>query len=310
MFREGDIVEFPLPLDNGCAAQSGKRQMSRYEVDPTEECSAIVLYGISADTTAAERLYDEFRDSFRNLGYSPDRLGIAGVGFAEKLGPFAGRDAQLRKLGFGDVESFEMICSTPNPRSGHDYFLIGNFDRSDRRSYADIVVRSSIATLSTTSLLPVARRMIEILQPAYGISFTREHRFAPELYSVGVLGSRIGEQSSESYEERRNISRWLDMGMVDQVYREGLLRDVYRWNFLTRPQLDRPVGDVTLEHWIKQTPQRGTLNPFCDGISLWEVDDAQMAILRKALRDADTVFDWRKYVQVKRAGKSPHRSNS
>jgi hypothetical protein len=84
--------------------------------------------------------------------------------------------------------------------------------------------------------------------------------------------------------------------MPKQVYRAGLLRDVYYWNFLTRTQLDRPVAGTTLEHWIGQDSRRGTVTPFAGDLWLWEVQDGEVTALRRALDEGGVFLDWRKYL--------------
>jgi hypothetical protein len=83
--------------------------------------------------------------------------------------------------------------------------------------------------------------------------------------------------------------------MVKQVFREGLLRDVYPWNFLTLPQLTRQVRGIALEQWIQRDARRGKLGLLCDGVSLWEVAEANIPEIRQELRQAHVIFDWRKY---------------
>jgi hypothetical protein len=143
--------------------------------------------------------------------------------------------------------------------------------------------------------MPIARNIIQSVRPAYGIGFERERRVGPVKYALGVCqGLGVG-LTGEAYEEARNISRWCDMGMVKQVWREGLLRDVYAWNFLTGPQLAKPVSRVPLERWIQQGAGRGKISSFCDGVSLWELNKSEVPQVRAALLQARAIFDWKAY---------------
>jgi hypothetical protein len=261
----------------------------------SEECSAVVFYGITPDAGAAESFYRTVVEWFCGLGYPPDKLGISGTGHSGKLGAFARGHAKLQKTGFDGVINFEINSSTPNAITGHDYFLTATYDSSAHGLVADVVARSSIATLSRTSMLPIARTLVQILKPAYGIGFTREHRLGPELYAVGICYGGDDVPIGEAYEEARNVSRWCDVGMARQVHRDGLLRDVYLWNFLTQPQLARSVVGVPLEQWVKQDARRGTIDLLGYGVSLWKVDDAQISAVREPLSQAGLIFDWRKH---------------
>jgi hypothetical protein len=142
-------------------------------------------------------------------------------------------------------------------------------------------------------MLSIARPVAQALKPVYGIGYTREHRLGPELYAIGIVQG-LGLSGPED-EEALIISKWSYIGMVNQVYRDGLLRDVYPWNFLTQPQLSRPVGAVSLQEWIQSDPRHGTLSVLCDRVCLWEVSEADIPDIRQKLRQADVIFDWRKY---------------
>lgn len=268
--------------------------MSSISQPISEKCSAIAFYDIDTAPKTAEGFYRTVVKWFTDLGYPPDKIGVTGTGHGGKLRSFVRGNAKLRNMGFQGVLAVEVISSTPNALTGHGFVLTAGYVGKPDRSYADVVARTSLATLSSSSMLPLAQMLVQELKPAYGIGYQMEHRDGPEVYVFGMgYGSEI--LKGEAYEEARNRARWGDIGMVEQVWREGLLRDVYPWNFLTRPQLTRPIGKVSLEQWIRQDARRGRLSPLCDGVFLWEVDDANIPDIRRALRQAGAIFDWRTY---------------
>jgi hypothetical protein len=261
----------------------------------SDECSAIAYYGIEPSVKAAESFYHRLINWFNKLGCPPDKVSVTGPGHSGKLVSFVQANAKLLKTGFEGVTVLEVVSTTPDAkRWGRDYMLTASYDGRPKSLDADIVVRSSLATLSPTSILPIARTVAEDLKPAYGIGFRMEHRLGPEFYVEGIgYGTEI--LSGEAYDEACNIARWGDMGIVKQVYRDGLLRDVYPWNFLTQPHLIKPVGGFSLQEWIQRDPRRGSLNALCDRVSLWEVAESDIPDIRRALRQADVIFDWQKY---------------
>jgi hypothetical protein len=149
-------------------------------------------------------------------------------------------------------------------------------------------------------MIAFARSIAEDVKPDYGISYTRKHRLGPLMYAIGIcqgLGSGgYGVDLTESErEEAESISRWGD-GMMERVWQKGILRDVYLWNFLTHPHLVKPVGGVPFKMWIQQDVRRGTVNTLCDGISLWQVDEANLPSVRQSLHQASLIFDWKKHL--------------
>src|SRR5258708_36743361 len=89
----------------------------------SDQCSAIVFYGIHADAKQVEGFYKEIVDLFAGLGFPPDRLGVNGPGFTGKLGLFARVDAKLRRAGFAEGPYFQLLSSTPSAVTVHDIFL-------------------------------------------------------------------------------------------------------------------------------------------------------------------------------------------
>ncbi len=87
--------------------------------------------------------------------------------------------------------------------------------------------------------------------------------------------------------------------MSARVWERGLLRDVYSWNFVTEPQLGKPVGNMSLEQWIQGNKQRGHLARLCDNTALWKVDEVQIPLVRHDLAEAGIIFDWKKHLTAK-----------
>ena len=138
--------------------------------------------------------------------------------------------------------------------------------------------------------------MAEVLNPAYGIGYVMPHANGPELYAIGLnYGGHT--RTGKAYEEACNVGRWGTIGMRKQVFREGLLRDVYSWNFLTEPQLVRLVGKTSLRKWIGQDVCRGKISRLTDEVSLWEVEAQHIPELRERLKVSGVIFEASKYAK-------------
>ncbi len=121
------------------------------------------------------------------------------------------------------------------------------------------------------------------------------------------MSQGIYPTDGDAFKESREIARWGRDGLEEKVYRQGILRDVYPWNFLTEGQLFRvltiaePTTDVgfnglanfeteTLEKWILKDPRHGTLIAIGKGVSLWEVRSSEIAAIRNHLRCAGVIL--------------------
>src|SRR5262245_59260145 len=241
-----------------------------------EQCAGLAFYGFRPNPKGAEAFYRAMVEWFGQLGYPPTMAGVGGPGFGDRMGSFRGANAKLEKRGFGKVRSFDLEATLPDdPRSERrDYYVAAHYNADRDSLSADVIARSSLATLSSKSLLPIARALVRELKPDYGFGFTRPYEWDPAFYVIGMNTEYYanGElhSAAEDEDEEGRIAEWSYPGMSEQVYRKGILRDVYRWNFLTKPQLKRRIGKLTLERWIRQDPRRGSVGAFEGDMVLWE----------------------------------------
>ena len=109
------------------------------------------------------------------------------------------------------------------------------------------------------------------------------------MYATGI-SQGLGHTGDE-YLEALDISFWVDAKNL-QIWRQGLLRDIYPWNFVTPAHLERTIDGVTLEQWIGQKPDRGQLSVVESGVVLWKVPDVNLPEIRLALQRSGAIFDW------------------
>jgi hypothetical protein len=262
----------------------------------SDERFVLVFYGIDPSPKSAEQFFLAASEWFTDLGFPPDKLGIGGKGHSGKVGDYRRVISKLQKTSFSEVKDFSMYASKPNAFiPGEDYFVSANFARADPDGgYAVIALPRSRMTKEVW--LPVAHKIVQNLRPAYGLAFNRELALGPVWYALGVCYGGDPVPTGAAYDEALNISRWCDTGMAKKVYRHGLLRDVYPWNFLTQSQLDLKVEGLPLQEWIQKQDCRGLLSQLTDDMFLWELTEEQIPEVRKVLWAEDAIFDWRKFL--------------
>ena len=254
----------------------------------SEDCWVVALYGFDVRGESLALLYEDLLTWFDAHDCHPDKLSVHGEGFSGKVEAFSRYHLRLKERGFETIEYFSissLLAEATLPI--HDWKMTA--DVSSRSSYAVFAADSSLVSMEG-SMLDITRRAVEHLRPLYGIGYRRERRLGPVLYAIG-LSYGINAFSGPQYEEMLRISRWSDTGKRGQVYRQGLLRDVYPYNFLTEAQLSAPVGGTRLGEWIRLGAERGELAPFEGNVSLWTVDDAARPRVRKVLQEAGLIFD-------------------
>src|SRR5262245_47642801 len=133
----------------------------------SNDCCAIVFYGVQTGAKAAGAFYRTVVGWFGELGFPPDKLATHGVGHTGKLGSFDRGNAKLLKAGFEGIKGVSVVSTTPNAITwGHDYFLTASLDSEIDSLFCLLVARSSLATLSAASMLPISSIIANELKPA------------------------------------------------------------------------------------------------------------------------------------------------
>ncbi len=79
----------------------------------SSEASVVALYGLQFSASRAEACYRHLVEWFDSLGFHPDRSGVSGSGFSEKVGTFDRFDKRLQRGGFGTVHGFHLYRLIP-----------------------------------------------------------------------------------------------------------------------------------------------------------------------------------------------------
>ncbi len=245
------------------------------------------FYGFEIGAAQVAEWYETVLQWFDKNGCPPERIGVHGEGFSGKLVSFVGPNARLRKSGFERIDSIEIQSKPPDdaPKAVDGRM---SADLSMRSNYAVVCADSSIVSFET--IFDVVHPIVKYLKPCYGICYQRERRLGPSFYALGINYGTHHIFSGPIYEEGVRISSWIN-GMSQQVYRQGLLRDVYLYNFLTHAQLSRSVEGSSLQKWIQSNPGHGTLTRFEGEVWLWCVEEDQISELRDVLRTQGAIFN-------------------
>lgn len=259
----------------------------------SEEFSVVAFYGVDMTTQTVSWFYDTIVRWFNEMDRPPDKAAIRGQGHSGKLVSFDRARRIIEKTGITNVADFELYASTDDRNAWSDYLL--ETMCSKHLSFIYVAGRASIAPLLRSDTLMLAKRIAERVGPEYGIGYTRERHLGPSLYVAGISqGLGIAATGTPEREQALRISFW-GRAMVDRLWKQGVLRDVYPVNFLNTIQLDRCVGKLSLKQWIQMDPCRGQLEAVTDELSLWEVANGNLMKVREDLRTEDIIFDWRKY---------------
>lgn len=140
-----------------------------------------------------------------------------------------------------------------------------------------------MAGIGLNFLAGMARTLAQELQLTYGIGYQRDFDLGPDLYAYG-LDTGL-EYSPEDMAEGDRIAAWLHERMNKRNrHLAGLLRDVYPLNVLSRPHVERRIGEQAFGAWIEAAPDRGRLEPLANDAWLWTVPEERLLPVREEIK--------------------------
>jgi hypothetical protein len=259
--------------------------------------SVLALYGIQNDPVTAAEFYTAIVQWCADLGHIPNKSLVHGDGFSGKCISFNHNNAKLANQGFALVSDFEIFAIPDNAKNPMFEYLIDIIYAPDSSgSCLVLAVNSEIACITDSLHSSIVDLVIRTLNPAYGIGYLRELGKGPSLYAVGIgQGKDAEEYSGDAYREGVRHAHWGYTAMKEQIYREGIIRDVYPWNLLTKLHLEASINGISLYDWIK-SDNCGTLRKVNDECWIWEIKESNVAQVRSVLWDAGIIFNQSHYL--------------
>lgn len=238
-----------------------------------EEHSGLAFYETEP---VAARTLETVLGWLESRGVVPAKLGVTAPGFSSKMTSFESTYGRLLRRSFSGLKSFEL--------TGDGTSRDGSAAHANAGFVPDccfVCASASAAPLPSGELMSLARELVQLLRPQYGIGFRRMRRLGPAAFALGLAYNL--DAWGPDLEEAKRINRWGDLDVRASAIGRSILRDVYPWNFLTDAHLSRSIGQLALDEWIRSSPERGSLLPVSNGIVLWEIADSQIPQVRSSL---------------------------
>ncbi|MDB5389223.1 MAG: hypothetical protein JWM11_4869 [Planctomycetaceae bacterium] len=258
-----------------------------------EDRMTLAFYGVCHDSHSVQDFYLQTLEFFTKCLYTPDYLAVHGNGHTSKLGSFKRIDARLRKTGFGGVEGFEIVTALPNPKTRGRDFVAKCMCHTRDNGYLAIAVPGTTREIS--QLLEFSTSIISNLKPEYGIGYLRDLKYGPTGFAIGLGGAFPDAVTAGRRDGTHNITAWSSYGMKHALYRKGILRDIYEWNYLSPSQLQNKVGTLTLEKWITHDSSRGMLRKLGPG-AIWDLPETAIVGVRSSLTEAKLISDYQDFI--------------
>lgn len=263
------------------------------------EYSTIVFYGLDNGHDKLADAFETLVDWFQAENLSLDKLKVRGPGFSGKLNNFDSTAKKARTNGFSNMSLFAIYSIAHEYETVLQDWVATSSVRLDHENYCVVSAGSKILNMRSKKTFKLLSDLASSLRPAYGIVYFMERMQGPTLYAIGLNYASSIDAAVAQTQEKENITKWGDIGMTDEVYRMGLMRGLYPYNFLNETQLNMPVGEYSLKEWISKDPQRrGQLSEFGE-LTLWKIGDLHIAKIGHELRKHNVIFDWKVYRKQK-----------
>jgi len=242
------------------------------------------FYGIEVSPKAAEKSFQLTVKWFGDLKYPPNKIAIKGSGHSGKVISFNRGRSRLLKTGFDQVSAMEIsTLAEDGVYTSFDHIIEVAFGYSK----LSISASTQLTSLSLEAIYSTIHSLIVDFKPEYGVGYV--------LYRGAKGGLHYLPKPEEDPEEWTRLQKWDHYGIKESHHKQGEIRDVYPFNFLNSSQLQMPVEGVSLSDWIQQDPQRGTLEPVDERLTLWKVPEESIPAIRDILWKTGQIFDWNKY---------------
>jgi hypothetical protein len=133
-----------------------------------------------------------------------------------------------------------------------------------------------------TSLLELPFRLFNVGFSACYI-FSYPFVFSPIAYASGLSYSpNVRKFGETTHRDGERVANWANHCYRGQRASDGYLRDVYPMSLIGPEHLAMPLGEIDLETWIRQDPNRGNLTRLRDKF-VWEIGDENLRTVQNAL---------------------------
>ena len=251
-----------------------------------ELCFCLVFYGVTPREGDLV-LLSEVDELFSAVDLPTSHLHVSAPGFGRRYLRFGPAWKRLLEAPLERVDSVSLYTMPDGWQSTSDWLVECHLERDE--SCFILSVGLEHVPDGVERILGFVLPRLQRIHPGYGIGVLRPRNHWTYLFAMGIGYGGGWRYEGWEYEENRLTSRWIQ-GMNDEVWREGVLRDVYPYNLLTAAHLERDVGGVSLRAWIEAHPWRGRLEQHGAEYALWTVDEAHLLEVRRALAPLGALY--------------------
>lgn len=242
---------------------------------PLANC--IALHDLDGSTKDLKEFLDYIFHFFRKHGIEPTRMSSQKT---DKTVSIRMGIKQWKDMDYKGVKDM-VVYATPAHHNSDmfDSIFISSTDFTTGKTTV-LCFDDQILGFKDEIIHILVRDLSTLLSAHYGYGYQRRFAQGPTFYAFGAIG---GNEEISDHEEHQIMCWNNTYRMPDGIYTLGDLRDIYPYNFLSTPHLERDIFGQPLRQWIESDSSRGKLTPLTDTLWSWHVTPDQISPVRNAL---------------------------
>lgn len=176
------------------------------------------------------------------------------------------------------------------PGTDYAWKLAAYYSEKDRTTY--LCFDEEIVPFSGEILEQLLTDLCQFYSPKYGIGFKRERKYGPDYYARGMShGLKLAYEHPEHGKEDDRIFCWQKAyHRKSGTYQSGDLRDIYPFNVISQPHLNRIINGHRFQDWVLTSVGRGQLTQISETVWTWWLEPEQIPPVRDALAPSGMIL--------------------
>ncbi|MBV8633148.1 MAG: hypothetical protein JO002_01545, partial [Burkholderiaceae bacterium] len=237
-----------------------------------------------SDPETVRRIYRIALDWFKKLGLAPNTMQVFGTKLHSKPTKFHLAHAKLEKIGFEGMEGFFIHCEEPDTGEKRPPRFATFSYWSGRNSHVGFFARGLFCDMREEAMYTTVGALIECARPQYGYGGWDEVSLDDFVDSMPQI---------DAHQVPHDWSIGESRGLWNYGFVGGWL---WSFTFLPDGALSASIDGMSLREWICAAPDRGTLYPQAQGLTLWFVPTELRKPVFLKLWDSGLIFkfeeDW------------------
>jgi len=218
-------------------------------------------------------------ECFEHFGSSPSKGVIRGGEYSGKA-KFVTIRKKAQQWEFKDVTYLELFSENVDSEGRPDSPMGFSYCVGDRNTHASFRARTPEKNIDlfNEANRSMVEKLVRIANPEYGLI---RNMYGPGGYGIPGIDDVDFDELGTAWDWR----------CFDKAWRSGFLGGVYPINLVGSAILSSQIEGHSLENWIKEDADRGSLRNLTNGLKMWVVSNTERAHVFRRLWESGLIFE-------------------